>query len=290
MKSTLNSTLKSTSKARLTATLNIFPDERPKWVRFFLATLPFVLLVIVYGWASNARLKENPQDKLLPDAAQMFEAVDRLALTPDKRSGEYLLWRDTTASLKRLLLGVGIAAVLGCWLGLVMGLFRAADNLLAAFMTTLALIPPLAVLPVLFIVFGLGEMGKVVLIFIGAFPVLTRDVYLTVKQLPKEQIVKAMTLGAHNLAIAYRIVLPQILPRLIQSVRLILGAAWLFLIAAEAIAATEGLGYRIFLVRRYMSMDVILPYVAWITCLGYVMDLLLRGLLRWRFRWYLASQ
>ncbi len=62
------------------------------------------------------------------------------------------------------------------------------------------------------------------------------------------------------------------------------------MIAAEAIAATEGLGYRIFLVRRYMSMDVILPYVAWITCLGYVMDLLLRGLLRWRFRWYLANQ
>lgn len=272
------------------ATLNIFPDERPKWVRFCLAALPFFLLLVTYHWASNARLAENPNDKLLPSVTQMGEAIDRLAFTADKRSGDYLLWKDTFASLKRLLVGVGLAAVLGCWLGLVMGLFRLADNLLAAFLTTIALIPPLSILPVLFIVFGLDELGKVVLIFIGSFPVLTRDIYLTVKQMPKEQIVKAMTLGANNLAIAYRIILPQILPRLIQSVRLTLGAAWLFLIAAEAIAATEGLGYRIFLVRRYMSMDVILPYVAWITCLGYVMDLLLRGLLRWRFRWYLESR
>ena len=54
-------------------------------------------------------------------------------------------------------------------------------------------------------------------------------------------------------------------PRLIDALRLTLGSAWLFLIAAEAIASTEGLGYRIFLVRRYLAMDVILPYVIWIT-------------------------
>ena len=62
--------------------------------------------------------------------------------------------------------------------------------------------------------------------------------------------------------------LPQLLPRLLISLRLVLGSAWLFLIAAEAIASTDGLGYRIFLVRRYMAMDVILPYVAWITPAG----------------------
>ena len=62
-----------------------------------------------------------------------------------------------------------------------------------------------------------------------------------------------------------RVILPQLLARLLLSLRLMLGAAWLFLISSEAISATAGLGYRIFLVRRYMSMDVILPYVAWIT-------------------------
>jgi NitT/TauT family transport system permease protein len=77
-----------------------------------------------------------------------------------------------------------------------------------------------------------------------------------------------------------RVVLPQLLPRLLISLRLMLGSAWLFLIAAEAIASTEGLGYRIFLVRRYLSMDVILPYVAWITLLAVITDWLLVRLSR----------
>ena len=78
--------------------------------------------------------------------------------------------------------------------------------------------------------------------------------------------------------------MPQVLPRLIDTVRLALGAAWLFLIAAEAIASTEGLGYRIFLVRRYLAMDVILPYVAWITFLGFAFDWLLRAVAAHAFR------
>jgi NitT/TauT family transport system permease protein len=80
-------------------------------------------------------------------------------------------------------------------------------------------------------------------------------------------------------------VLPQIWPRLIDSLRLSMGSAWLFLIAAEAIASTEGLGYRIFLVRRYLAMDVILPYVVWITLLAVAADLALRTLRARAFRW-----
>ena len=83
-----------------------------------------------------------------------------------------------------------------------------------------------------------------------------------------------------------RIVAPQVLPRLVDAVRLSLGAAWLFLIAAEAIASTEGLGYRIFLVRRYLAMDVILPYVAWITLLAFLLDVGFRRLNAFFFPWY----
>ncbi|MGK3908156.1 ABC transporter permease subunit, partial [Enterococcus faecium] len=87
---------------------------------------------------------------------------------------------------------------------------------------------------------------------------------------------KAQTLGGHSGQILWRVVLPQLLPRLMDSVRLSLSSAWLFLIAAEAISATDGLGYRIFLMRRYMAMDVILPYVAWITLLAFALDFALR--------------
>ena len=74
------------------------------------------------------------------------------------------------------------------------------------------------------------------------------------------------------------------------SVRLSLGSAWLFLIAAEAIAATEGLGYRIFLVRRYLAMDVILPYVAWITFLAFALDFALKRYSQWRYPWFHGAQ
>ena len=84
----------------------------------------------------------------------------------------------------------------------------------------------------------------------------------------------------------YRVVYPQIIPRLIDTVRLSLGAAWLFLIASEAIASQDGLGYRIFLVRRYLSMDVIIIYVAWITCLAFCFDLGLRQWVALRYPWY----
>jgi NitT/TauT family transport system permease protein len=93
-------------------------------------------------------------------------------------------------------------------------------------------------------------------------------------------------LGASQTAVVYKVVLPQIIPRLINAVRLSLGSAWLFLIAAEAIASTDGLGYRIFLVRRYLSMDVIIPYVIWITFIGFVLDFMLQLLIKKKYRWY----
>ena len=96
--------------------------------------------------------------------------------------------------------------------------------------------------------------------------------------------IKAQTLGASTWQVVLRVALPQTMPRLIEALRLSLGPACLFLISAEAIAAESGLGYRIFLVRRYLAMDVILPYVAWITLLAFLMDFGLAKLARRRLR------
>ncbi len=147
------------------------------------------------------------------------------------------------------------------------------------------MVPPLALLPVLFIVLGLGEVAKIALIVIGITPIMVRDLAFKVLELPHEQIVKAQTLGGSSWQIAMRVVLPQTLPRLLTCLKLQLGPAWLFLIAAEAISSDSGLGYRIFLVRRYLSMDVIFTYVAWITLLAVVMNLLLDWLRVTIFPW-----
>ncbi|MGR0480817.1 MAG: ABC transporter permease [Candidatus Electronema sp. V4] len=262
----------------------------PAWLRWLLHLIPFILLIIVYGLASDLRHKENPADKLLPPAAKMAEAMRRAAFEENKRTGEYQLWIDTGASLRRIGIGLGAAACCGLFCGLLLGLFVGMEQLFLPFLTVVSIIPPLAVLPILFIVFGVDELAKVMLIFIGTFPLITRDIQLAVKKIPREQIIKACTLGASQCSLAFRIVLPQIIPRLIETVRISMGPAWLFLIAAEAIAATSGLGYRIFLVRRYLAMEVIIPYVLWIVLIGAAVDSVLRLVLRTRYAWYLESQ
>lgn len=148
------------------------------------------------------------------------------------------------------------------------------------------MIPPLSLLPVLFIVFGVGEAGKIGLIVIGVTPLITRDLVLYIRSLPVELTVKAQTLGLNRFQIAYKVMLPLSIPKLIDSCRLSLGASWLFLIAAEAIASQSGLGYRIFLLRRYLSMDGIVPYVITITIIGITIDLLLRLILTRTNQWY----
>jgi len=253
--------------------------------RIILAMLPFILIAIIYVIGSAERRAANPDDKLLPPVSEMVETSKRLAAEPDRRSGDYVLWADTAASLRRLALGLGISALAGLVFGLAIGLLPVAGAGFSTLVAVLSMIPPMAVLPVLFIVFGLGELSKVVLIIIGVTPTLIRDLSLEVAAMPREQLIKAQTLGASTWQVAIRVVLPQIMPRLIKSVRLMLGPAFLFLISAEAIASDVGLGYRIFLVRRYLSMDVILPYVAWITLLAYIFDLLLVWIGRRAFPW-----
>jgi NitT/TauT family transport system permease protein len=250
-----------------------------------LSALPFLLVLFVYLFYSHARLLENPGDKLLPSPATIGATLHRYAFEEDERTGDYLFWDDTRASLERLTVALGISASLGLVLGLAIGVLPYVRSTLAPFVAALSLIPPLAVLPILFIAVGLGELAKVTLIIIGVTPIIVRDLALRTGELPAEQIIKAQTLGASTWQIVLRVVLPQLWPRLIDALRLSLGAAWLFLIAAEAIASTEGLGYRIFLVRRYLAMDVILPYVAWITLLAFAMDWILRVVRAKAFAW-----
>ena len=255
-----------------------------------LGIIPFLLILLTYQIGSDLRKAENEQDKLLPSFAEIAAGIDRMAFQPNKRTGEYLFWKDTQSSVIRLAKGISIAAFIGLIVGLAAGSIPIIAAPLTPLITAISLVPPLAILPVLFIVFGLGELSKVMLIVLGVSPFLIRDILQRTQELPREQLVKAQTLGGNSWQIILRVILPQTLPRLIDATRLSLGAAWFFLIAAEAIASTYGLGYRIFLVRRYMSMDIILPYVVWITFLAFSTDWCLLKLSRIVFPWYHADK
>lgn len=257
-----------------------------KSANLFLGLLPFLLIAVVYMGASNARLAQNPNDKLLPSIEKCIDSMSKMAFEKSKRSGEYILLNDTLTSLKRLAIGVAISAMFALLVGIAIGTVPYVTATISPLIWFFSLIPTMAILPILFIVFGLGEVSKVVLIILGVAPIMTREIYQRVKEIPSEQIIKVQTLGASTWQIITRVITPQVLPRLVDAIRLTLGTAWIFLISAEAIAATEGLGYRIFLVRRYLAMDVILPYVLWITILAFLIDFILRQFNRRLFPWF----
>lgn len=253
--------------------------------RILAGLVPIIGLLIVYGALSAARFEANPNDRVLPTFAAMADAAIRLSTQVDARTDQITLISDTLASLYRLFMGAGIATLSALVLGIALGVVPTVRSAFGPVIAVIAVIPPIAVLPILFIALGLGETSKIALIAIGIAPFMIRDLASHVAALPTEQLIKAQTLGASSWQLTLRVVVPQAIPRLIQSLRLSMGPAWVFLIAAEAIASDVGLGYRIFLVRRYLSMDIILPYVAWISILAILTDAALMLLSRRAFRW-----
>ncbi len=243
------------------------PPRPLEWI------LPFVIPVvafIVYDYYATAALSLNPQEKILPSFGMMAGRIWDLAFTLDPRAHIYLLWSDTAVSLVRFFTGLSLAAVVGLFLGMNMALFPGMKLLLLGTVIALSFIPMVAMLPILLIALGIGEEAKIALIFLGLVFFIARDMEGATAKLPQPLLDKARTLGASELALVYRIVFPMILPRLLESIRLNLGPAWLFLITGEAIASSQGLAYRIFLFRRVgPDMAGIIPYVAWIGILSF---------------------
>jgi NitT/TauT family transport system permease protein len=237
----------------------------------------------------------------LPQSLKEARSRDRQALTEGKfanrwdamkngatreylKQGESLLWQDTKASGKRILISM-VFIFAGIYIGLFMGAFPYAEKVLYRFVLFFDKIPAIAVLPILFIIFGLGETSKIALIVIGVAPTVILDTYLKVKEVHDEQLVKGMTLGASQPEIVFRIIFPQIIPKVLDTVRLNFKAVILFLIAGEALAAEAGIGYRIFVVRRYMDMATIFPYVVWISMLAFLVDMAFRTWINKKYQW-----
>jgi len=246
----------------------------------------FAAGVTMYFYTSQQRHRENPDDRVTPTLTQMVHAFNDAARKPSdeeevQESGAQqsmlarirnsMLWKDTQATGRRFLISVVLLfpAVL---LGLHMAMFPYIGAFFLRFFLFFDKIVALSLLPILFIAFGIDELAKIMLIVIGVAPTIILDTFNLSKSVPREQIVKGFTLGATDFAITYRIILRQIRPRILNSIRLNLKAVMLFLFAGEMIASTDGLAYRIALLRRHMGMDTILPYVLWVALLLFLVD------------------
>lgn len=256
-------------------------------MRRLMPAFPFAILIAGYLIGSAMRLAENPEDRFMPSPLKMAETVQTLAFTEDEHTGTYLMLEDTLASLRRVAIGLGLAALAGLLLGVNMGLFPGLRVLFEGALTFIAIIPSLLLLPILLILFGVDELSKILIIFIGTAPTISRDLDLTVqKMISREQVTKALSLGASQLQVVYFVVLPQIIPRWLDTTRLMFGAALMFLVAAESVAATAGLGHRTFIFRRQLIMDGIIPYVLWATLISIAVNAAFKWCIVRGFPWY----
>ena len=272
---------------------------RPKrmWTQS-LSWVLFALGVAVYLQFSIARHRENPDDRVMPTGTQLMAGVHSAVMDqPEEddpladgasrweRVTHGMLWKDTVASGERF--GISLLLLIpAILLGLHMAVFPLAESVFLRFFLFFDKIVALSLLPILFIVFGIDQWSKIMLMVIGVGPTLLLDTYNLARAVPREQVVKAFTLRSSNWDVAYRVVLKQILPQVLNSVRLNLKPLALFLFAGEMIASTDGLAYRIALMRRHMGMDIILPYLLWVALLLFLLDGVLRGINRRLHPWY----
>jgi len=259
----------------------------------------FALGIGLYLQESIKRHRENPEDRVVPTLAQLAQGIHNAFLNPAEEDDDTaieqmngwqrirhsMIWKDTAASGRRFLISL-LLLIPAVLLGLHIALFPYIGALFTRFVLFFDKIIALSVLPILFIAFGIDELSKIMLMVIGVGPTIILDTCNLAKGVPREQIVKGFTLGAGSGAVAYRIVLKQIMPRVLNGIRLNLKPLMLFLFAGEMIASTDGLAYRIALLRRHMGMDVIIPYVLWVALLLFLIDGALRLLNRVWHPWF----
>jgi NitT/TauT family transport system permease protein len=279
--------------------LRIFalPNRSATWT---LSWLLFAAGIFLYLRTAQSRHTENPEDRIVPTITQLTQGFVKAALSPAEDDVDQvaienptliqqvrgsMLWKDTAASGRRFLISLALMFP-AVALGMHMGAFPWIGCAFMRFILFFDKIIALSILPILFIAFGIGEFAKIMLIVVGVAPTIILDTVNLTKAVPQEQLIKGFTLGASDIGVAYRVVLPQIWPRVLNSIRLNLKAIVLFLFAGEMIASTDGLAYRIALMQRHMGMDVIIPYVLWVALLLFLVDLSIRMIIRGTNPWF----
>ncbi|GAB1538493.1 ABC transporter permease [Scytonema sp. NUACC21] len=242
-------------------------------------TIASISLPLLLWWAVTTFGNIDP--KFLPSPAKVAEAFGRLWMTRE-------LLKDTVASLWRVGVGFLLAASFSIPVGILMGSFSSIRALLEPLFGLMRYMPAPAFIPLLILYQGIDEEPKIMLIFIGVFFFNTLMVMDTVKFVPKELIEATYMLGGNRRATLTQVILPHVLPGILDACRINLAAAWQLVIVSELIAATEGLGRRISVAGRFLRTDEIFVGLIVIGIIGLAFDLLFQYLLRVTCKW--ASQ
>ncbi len=239
------------------------------------AALPVVLIALWF----LLTLPESPviPSYKLPSPQSVWEAALSLA---DR--GE--LWQFTAISVQRVLIGFAVGASLGVAIGGIVGLSRFWDLGLSPTLGVIRAVPSLAWVPLLIVWFSIGEESKIILIAIGAFfPVFT-TVSMALRHVDPQLVELGRSYGFGGIRLFFTVQLPAVLPSLFSGLRLALVQAWLFLVAAELIAASMGLGFLLTRGQTNGRVDQIVLAIILLAVIGKITDAVLALVQRWAVR------
>lgn len=182
------------------------------------------------------------------------------------------LLSDIFASFYRILLGFLLSLIISLPLGISLGISRRFEALTEPLIAFIRYIPPSAFIPLAIIWFGIGDLEKVAIIFLGVAPYLTLLIADIVISTKRELVEAALTLGASRKDIITKVVIPNSMPGIWDSFRLMIGAAWTFVIIAEIVGASSGLGHLMIESQRFLKTDNIFAAIVIIGFLGLATD------------------
>ncbi|SEN45651.1 taurine transport system permease protein [Pseudomonas sp. ok272] len=240
-----------------------------------------LLVLIVLWWAVTASGLIEPL--FLPPPSAVLQKGWLLATTGYMDS---TLWQHLAASLERIGLGLGFAVLSAVPVGIAMGSNRIARGILDPLIEFYRPIPPLAYLPLIVIWCGIGELSKVLLIYLAIFAPIAIATATGVRTVDPAKLRAAQSLGATRAQLIRHVILPSALPDILTGVRIGLGVGWSTLVAAELIAATSGLGFMVQSAAQFLVTDVVVLGILVIALIAFAMEMGLRALQRKLVPWH----
>lgn len=247
----------------------------PRWRYVCLALSSFLVLVIVWSLVSwsmpSAKVFLPPPWEVLADGFRMFR--------------DQSFQKDIIASVWRVTIGFVLAVAVAVPLGIAAGVYRPIDAVVQPFNDFVRYMPVAAFVPLTILWVGIGDMQKIVIIFLGTVFQLVPLVTDTVNMVPRHLVELGYTMGCRPLQVTLRVIVPWSMPIIYDHCRVALGWAWSYLVIAELVAAPSGIGHVIIQSQRFIQTGNVMAGILTIGIIGLIFDQMFRLPKRFIFRW-----
>lgn len=253
--------------------LTSFRGSTTRGTDIALGVIGFALLLAI--WSGLVAFEVVPKQYLASPQAVVVRLWELLT--------KYDFLDDIWISIYRVWLAFFLSAIVAIPLGILMSSFRIVNGLTEPIIDFIRYLPVPALVPLTVIWLGIGEASKIALLWMGTFFQLVLLIADDARRVPREYVEVGMTVGAKPSQVLRHIILPAMLPSMVDNLRITLGWCWTYLIIAEIVASDSGIGYVIWSARRYVKTPEVMAGILAIGVIGFLTDQFIRWLHRRAF-------